>query len=180
MARTSELIRGLGTAVRLITLLIEEVKKQGGSESMIVALTKDARRVNLETVARVIVSLPWREPVTKSEMIRLARQASVKEYEDDYADNDAQLFWQPVLIQLDIPYVRFSNEDEETSIPEGVAEELHGKIATSGICVEWDGKEYVVVSIGLKRGEATVGQAIDKTTLEFVHLALTHYFDLNN
>lgn len=180
MARTSELIRGLGTAVRLITLLIDEVRKQGGSEGMIVALTKDSRRVNLEAVARVIVSLPWREPVTKSEMIRLARQASLEDNEEDYADNDAQLFWQPVLNKLDIPYVRFSDEDEETPIPESVAEELHGKIATSGICVEWDGKEYVVVSMGLKRGEAVVGRAIDKTTLRFVHLTLAHYFDLNN
>lgn len=180
MARTSGLIRGLGTAVRLITLLIEEVKKRGGSESMIVALTKDDRRENLEAVARVIVSLPWREPVTKSEMVRLARQASLEENEEDYADDDAQLFWQPALNKLDIPYVQFSDEDEETPIPRDIADELHGKAATSGICVEWEGKEYVVVSMGLKKGEAKVGRVIDKDELRFVHIALVHYFDLNN
>lgn len=187
MARTSELIRGLGTAVRLITLLIDEVKKRGGTESMIVALTKDDRRPNLEAVAEMIVSLPWRDPIPKSRMIQMVRDWSKNDGNDELGtvDDDAELYWEPMLQRLDIPYIRFNSPPEEWEgaiwpVPPELAEQLEGKKTGAGICVTWQGKEYVVVGFGLHNREIRVGETIEVEKLRFLHLTRAHYFDLNN
>ena len=177
------MVRGLNMGLRLLSLLIEETSKNGGTEEMLHFLTTDAGRENLERVAKFIVSLKWMIP--KSAVMALARQKSLQEWSDgEHADNDQNFRWTEVLDDLKIPVQRFTLDEDDTSftseIPLELSTQLHGKTALPGMIIEWNGNPFVVVGLVLDGGRvARLNEIIDAAELYCLDLSPAHHFDLS-
>jgi|SRR3989344_905839 len=188
MAReVPQMVRGLGMAMRLLSSLIDQIKEHGGNEEMLYFLTTDRGLDNLKKVAGFIVSLEWRVP--KSILMKLSRQLSIQEHGSGYADSDEKIFWEPALMELGIPYVRFTFPDsangmnpEEDYLLDELREQLDGKKLAVAMQVKWNGDEYVLASIGYRyeiADDPMPGDVIEMGRLDFVHLMPARYIDLD-
>jgi hypothetical protein len=174
-----QMIRGMGMGARLITLLIDEVEKQGGSDEMLHFLTIERGRENLEKIAAFIVSLEWRVPLS-------VVKALVRKHSDDdrYVDSDEQFYWSLVLRRLGIPYVCFNSEagaEENWPFPQQLRDLLDGKELVPNMPVEWEGEPHVLAGFAqFDKPVPETGQIIDFDDIHFVHLAPTRYFDFDS
>lgn len=181
----SQMVRGMGVALRFITLLTEEINAAGGHNEMLHFLTTELGSDNLKKVAAFIASLKWRVP--KSVVMRLVRNLSLKDYGNDYVESDEHFWWELALNQLGVPFVAFDVNSENTDegcrwpIPEEVREQLEGKPATAAMIVVWEDRTYILVGLGyVTKNNPKVGEPIDTNDIHFIHLSLAHYFDLEN
>jgi hypothetical protein len=190
MARdVPQMVRGMSMGMRLLSLLIEEVRKSGGTEEILQLLTTPSGRGNLEKVAQLITSLEWKG-VPESIVTALAREESLKDEPDgEYVEADQNFRWTSVLKKLNIPFVGFTRQVADDmwtlALPLELREQLHGKITASHMPVNWGGKRYVVVGLSFDDGRVPqLGEKIDMDTMhpteDYLSISLVDYFDLDN
>ncbi len=174
------MIRGMGMSVRLLTLLIEEIKQQGGSEEILHFLTVERGRENLTKIAQFITSLDWKVP--KSVVMELARKFSAEEYHGEIVASDEKFFWEVAMKHLGIPFLRFTADepDENWPVPDEIKNQLHGKPLSVGMTIDWASEPYILASFAPQNELAREGMIIDMDDLHFIHLSPARYFDLEN
>lgn len=177
-----QMIRGLSMAMRLLTLLINQVKKYGGNEEMLHFLTTDRGHENLDKVSEFITRLNYAVPVSvlKKKVYDITIKCDNKILALYYMD----IFWQPALQELNIPYTRFSKENESSNadsclwpIPEELEKQLRGKLFFSGLPVTWGGEEYLVTALEHRDAFIKLNETIRVDDIEFLHIAPALYFD---
>ena len=178
--KVPQMVSGLGMAMRLISSLIDEVKRQGGHEEMLHCLTTNFGRQHIAKIAELILTLPWRVP--KSVIVRITRERSLEEYGDGYAISDEHFFWHLAFEQLGIPYIRFAPKDEfddEFFDIEELREQIDGKTIVAGAPIRWRDDEYFFAGLGNKNDDPMPGDTINIDELESVHLVAVQYVDLD-
>jgi len=185
----SRMLSALGATQRLLKKLDEELQRRGGCENMLHALVRGKKPTNIGAVADLIVSMPYRDPVSKTEIMKLAGEISVAECGGTYhVDVDELFFWEPALMQLGIPYINFAHPDNGNGKDWGIwppapelCKQLEGKPLDAGMEVTWNGRRYVVTTIIYfheSEEKLGVGKPFEMNCVEFLHLSLAHHFDL--
>lgn len=178
MAKTDiiALSQGLGMGMRLLTLLTETIRAQGGDPDMILPLmTRPRFTHNLERVAVNIANLDWRIPA--SEMRRRTRvffsRLGFKHEELKEASN---LRWRPVLDDIGIPRVTYYFEAEIGffTMPPTLHQRLEGRLMEYPLVVG----DHVVVDLIMDE-TFRLGETIDPSRIEQISLAEQKYFDFN-
>lgn len=180
-----QMVSGLGIAMSLITKLCDALNARGGREEMLHFLTTEMGQPNLEKVAELIASLPWRVPM--SVVRRMARECAL-ESDPEYASTDENFFWEPALQKLKIPYIRFVAADggydfglDDHRVDELIVQ-LHGKPLASGMVITWADEQHVVTSFSYDSPgmeQLKPGDIIDMRTVGFIHLTPIQYIDIN-
>lgn len=177
----SEMVSGMGMALRLLTSLEKKVVERGGNSAMLHFLTTSLGEENLDQIANLIVSLKWRVP--KSIVMRLAKEISIRQNGETYAVSDELFFWEPALMELKIPYVRFANDNSGNGMNEWdepleqLQDQLSGKLLKSGMILIWDDMPHIVSSIGIHGGEPITDTDLSFPDIDFVHLTSIEYID---
>lgn len=174
-----QMIRGMGMSVRLLTLLIDEIKRQGGTEEVLHFLTVERGHKYLVEVAKFIASFDWKIP--KSDLMARARDLSIEGgYEIEIVESDEKFYWGPILQDLGVPLITFLSDDPEANwpVPDKLKSQLHGKHLDVGMTVIWEGEPHILVSFAHKNCRATEGMVIDIKNLDFLHLCPAYYIDL--
>lgn len=157
------MVQGLGMATRLISTLSAEIKALGGNDEMLHFLTTENGRENMKAVAKFIIGLRYRIPM--SEIMALAKASSIKENgrESPHVASDEAFFWTTVLQDLKIPYRRFvadNSQDPADCALSEIAEQIDGKRAEPGMLLSYKGSTYMICYIGYDAGDPQVGDII--------------------
>lgn len=190
--RVPDMVRGLSFANKLLLGLVEEIRKLGGSEEILHALTTPKYSEQIPQLAKMIVSLAWRNPEKLTQVRALARILSEKNGRGDntFVENDEIFFWQLALRDLGIPFLRLFADDDENAygaeyaypLPKEVAEQLDGKPAVPALHIEWQGLDYIVVCMSYDQRfqGPDLNETIDSRKIDSVCISLARNFDLLN
>lgn len=182
MARTetSAMLSGLRGGTKVLELLAQEIRKQGGDSEVLMFLTRERFKPNLETIAKSIVACDWRIPAS------VMRNFAWKAYKKDYdarvsrvlGDTITNLYWTPVLLDLGIPFQVFHRRGEDyPRIPHSIHTALDGKRMGYPLFVD---EKHMVVDWGLHINEyLRVGEVIHSQYIEYLAIADTKYFDFD-
>lgn len=184
-----QMVRGLGMAVRFLTLLTDELTKRGGHEEMIHFLTTERGADTLGKVADFIANMEWQLP--RSLAIRMAREAVIDEFGDDpeYIEQVETYSWVAAVHEFRIPSFDFAVgyktvKSDERPLPTEIYIQLAGKPAKAGTVVNWEDKQYVVTELAyVDEHHGTdlpdVGEEIEGERLGIVSVAPAYRFNLN-
>lgn len=182
MARSEvgTIVRGMGMGMKVLELLLGEIKKQDGNEELLALLTRPRFQNNLQKIVETMINCDWRIPA--SEMRKLAEEYYRKEFEvdEDLVEEVRNLWWYSPLIDLGIPFKRFSRSDIDQDyppIPSDILKELHGKKMEYPLMVRRG--TYVVVDWAYDEHDLKPGDAIDAKKVRYVYIAEAWYFNFD-
>lgn len=173
------MVRGMGMGMKLLELLVNEIKNQGGEEEVLAFLTRPRFEANLKTVVKAMINCDWRIPA--SEMCFLAEAAYRKDFEvdADFVPEARNLWWYAPLYNLGIPYDSFSSDpmDGEPAISRQLLEDLHRRKMEYPLRLL--GGNYVVVNWSTGDELYKPGDMIDSSTVQLLGIAEARYFDFD-
>lgn len=172
------LVKGMGAGMRVLELLMEEIKAHGGDEEILAFMTRPRFRRNLKEIVEFMVTRDWRIPA--SEMRKMALKAYCRDFEAQriYLKTAENLWWYAPLRDLCIPYRRFTDDpmSGDPPIPPRLREALHGRRMEYPLVVG----DEIVVDLDLEMaGVFELGDTIDAHLLCRVSLADKKYFDFD-
>ena len=186
MTRSSvdEMVRGMGMGMKVLELLVQEIRRQGGDEEVIPFLTRPRFKENLAKVAKALIESDWRFPVSE---IRALAEAEYRE--ENYLETTEFLghlrhyWWHNTIWRLGIPCARytsdpvFSPKHPGYGIPLDILEMLEGQTVTYPLLVD----KWMVLNWTTKDGTPLqAGDTIKSDQLRSFVLAEQKYFDFNS
>ncbi|MFI5260316.1 MAG: hypothetical protein ACHQU0_00795 [Candidatus Paceibacteria bacterium] len=184
------LVRGMGTGMKILELLIKSAVANGADETVFSFMTRPRFQDNLDRIGKVIAECDWRIPA--SEMRQCAekyykRELDLSKMSPAELEEIRNLWWSGPCIELGIPIERF--DDNPSSgvpvIPPLLASLLHGKEMTYPLVLEWGISpnkihRKVVVNWGTGVTVFVPGDKIDTNNIQYLDFADAKYFDLDS
>lgn len=186
-ANVSDMVRGMGLGMRALTLLVNEVKNQGGKEEVFAFLTRPRFKGNLELIAKAIAGCDWRIPASEMQMrTRRFWPTELGNIPETDLNELSHLSWRPICQEFGIPCNNFNRDPEsgEPGFPSFLTETFHGRIMKYPLVIEFgigaDKRREVVVNWDTKDDLIIKpGEVIDGNLVTAVSLARADFFDFD-
>lgn len=185
MARTKAplMVRGMGTGMRVLELLMEAVRERGGGEEIFEFMTRPRFERNLDAIADTIVDCDWRIPISEVQSLSLACCTREQWAAGRTVEEMKNLFWREALDHFGIPYHCFERDGRiQSKIPGHYFTQLHGRTMDFPLLLNREHSEEneKVLVVGLDMAvRCHPGETIDARDVNRLTIVEARYFNLD-